>query len=116
MHTTTLRGCFPRTKRNFIKENVRSIKQMQGLLQDVGATHPRPARDDKYRNAPGEPKSRESTPHTHSTLSQDTKSKVVKSLKKTTIKSNIERKKEKPENIGEQGHKFTPFYANRKMG
>ncbi|XP_050301622.1 uncharacterized protein LOC126739839 isoform X2 [Anthonomus grandis grandis] len=34
-------GHFPRAKRNFIKENVKSIKQMQGILQEAGAIHSR---------------------------------------------------------------------------
>ncbi|KAJ8959194.1 hypothetical protein NQ318_022456 [Aromia moschata] len=91
------KGCFPRAKRNFIRENVKSIKQMQGLLQEVGAIHPRPPKEDKFKNVPSLMRSRESTPLTHSTVSQDTKVKVSKALKKTTIKSKSDKKKEKTE-------------------
>ncbi|KAJ8915009.1 hypothetical protein NQ315_015983 [Exocentrus adspersus] len=56
MHTTTLQGVFPEPKpvyrRNFIKENVRSIKQMQGLLQEAGVVQRRQPKQDKFRNAP----------------------------------------------------------------
>ncbi|KAF2903355.1 hypothetical protein ILUMI_02832, partial [Ignelater luminosus] len=49
MNTTTLRGIFPEPKpvykRNFIKENVKHIKQMQGILQNSGLFDAKPARN-----------------------------------------------------------------------
>ncbi|XP_030751924.1 uncharacterized protein LOC115879308 isoform X1 [Sitophilus oryzae] len=58
MHSTTLRGVFPDSKpvyrRNFIKENVKSIKQMQGILQEAGVIQPRKRSEktlDKFKNA-----------------------------------------------------------------
>ncbi|XP_066249138.1 uncharacterized protein [Euwallacea similis] len=45
MYSTTLRGVFPEPKpvyrRNFVKENIKSIKQMQGILQEASVLHPR---------------------------------------------------------------------------
>lgn len=86
MHSTTLRGVFPEPsksnspvtpmkpqwifsllepvyRRNFIKENVKSIKQMQGILQEAGVIQPkkRLSAQDKFRNVPRLIKSREST-------------------------------------------------------
>lgn len=59
MHTKTLPGIFPDPKpvyrRNFIKENARSIKQMQGLLQEAGVIQPRKPKEekfDKFRTVP----------------------------------------------------------------
>ncbi|KAL1494430.1 hypothetical protein ABEB36_010029 [Hypothenemus hampei] len=65
MYSTTLRGVFPEPKpvyrRNFIKENVKSIKQMQGILQEAGVIQPR-RRLTRARsiNTPLKTKSRES--------------------------------------------------------
>ncbi|XP_066139711.1 uncharacterized protein [Euwallacea fornicatus] len=45
MYSTTLRGIFPEPKpvyrRNFVKENIKSIKHMQGILQEAGVIHPK---------------------------------------------------------------------------
>ncbi|CAH1997319.1 unnamed protein product [Acanthoscelides obtectus] len=75
MHTTTLRGIFPDPKpvsrRNFIKENVKSIKQMQNLLQEAGVIQPRATRADKYQNVPPLLKSRDITPSRHHSSSTD---------------------------------------------
>ncbi|CAH0564283.1 unnamed protein product [Brassicogethes aeneus] len=56
MNSTTLRGVFPEPKpvhrRNFIKENVKQIKQMQGILQDAGIIQPKQSKDDRFKNIP----------------------------------------------------------------
>lgn len=78
MHTTTLKDVFPEPskyhswgisfkrwisklilegvyRRNFIKENVKSIKQMQGFLMEAGVIQPRQGRSDKrdkFQNVP----------------------------------------------------------------
>nr|XP_023025879.1 uncharacterized protein LOC111513891 [Leptinotarsa decemlineata]XP_023025880.1 uncharacterized protein LOC111513891 [Leptinotarsa decemlineata] len=67
MHTTsTLRGVFPETKpayrRNFIKENVKSIKQLQGLLQEAGIPKSKGSNMEKFHNVPSFHKTRDATP------------------------------------------------------
>lgn len=74
MHSSSLRGVFPEPsklyfalktkvclscffseplcKRNFIKENMRQIKVMQGLVKDSTDSIRTPDRSDKYRNKP----------------------------------------------------------------
>nr|CAH7726892.1 unnamed protein product [Callosobruchus chinensis] len=75
MHSTTLRGIFPDPKpisrRNFIKENVKSIRQMQNLLQEAGVIQPRATREDKFQNVPPLMKSRDVTPNRQRSSSSD---------------------------------------------
>lgn len=115
MHTTTtLRGVFPEPKipyrRNFIKENVKSIKQMQGLLQEAGVIQPRPGRDDKYRSHP-RMLSRDSTPNRQS--SSQEKFHPRRQLNKPAgpmvlgPKLKFDKRKEKEKLVLEQEEKFT---------
>ncbi|GJQ80073.1 hypothetical protein Trydic_g19357 [Trypoxylus dichotomus] len=58
MNSTTLRGIFPEQRpvhrRNFIKENMRYIKQIQGLTQNQNLPELSPSKQsgDKFRNVP----------------------------------------------------------------
>ncbi|KAL3272356.1 hypothetical protein HHI36_013835 [Cryptolaemus montrouzieri] len=56
MITSTLKGVFPEPKptfrRNFIKENVSRIKQMQGIIPLSDPDIQRKRRDDKFKNIP----------------------------------------------------------------
>ncbi|XP_060523233.1 enkurin domain-containing protein 1 isoform X2 [Cylas formicarius] len=78
MHSTTLKGIFPEPKpihrRNFIKENMKSIKHMQGILQDVGVIQPRKQKfPEKYKNVPRMIKSRDSSSTSSQALVKPTK-------------------------------------------
>ncbi|ENN70513.1 uncharacterized protein LOC109545313 isoform X2 [Dendroctonus ponderosae] len=91
-------GRFPRTKRNFIKENVKSIKQMQGILQEAGVIQPRKRSiQGRYRNVPQLSQSRESTA-----------SRSLGNLTKTDAKSQATEAKpppKQPTSIRPQPHK-----------
>lgn len=127
MHTTTLQGVFPEPsklvyyffnyvcttlilepvyRRNFIKENVKSIKQMQGLLQEAGVIQPKQAKEDKFKNAPSIRRSRGSSPFVSRVPSQD-KLKLDKTVKRSSLKPKLDWEKEKTEIMGQRKSKFT---------
>ncbi|KAF5288436.1 hypothetical protein FQR65_LT02088 [Abscondita terminalis] len=64
MNSTTLRGVFPEPKpvhkRNFIKENMKYIKQMQGVIQDT-ETNEIKSLQEKHKNKPMKLISRQSS-------------------------------------------------------
>lgn len=72
MITSTLKGVFPEPKptyrRNFIKENVSRIKQMQGLIPLSDPDLQRKRKDDKFKNVPSKPSG-----HSNATLQGRTK-------------------------------------------
>lgn len=91
----------PVYRRNFIKENVKSIKQMQGILQEAGVIQPRKKTiQDRYRNIPRLIKSRESnasrsvgnlTETDVRTIQSTDEKPAMKSSHVTSIKSQLSR-------------------------
>ncbi|XP_018576532.1 enkurin domain-containing protein 1 isoform X2 [Anoplophora glabripennis] len=97
---------FPRSERNFIRENVKSIKQMQGLLQEAGVIQPRQSKEDKFKSVPSIRRSRDNSPVVPRTSSND-RLKVEKTVKRSSLRPRLERGKEKTEIMGQRNSKFT---------
>lgn len=96
----------PIYRRNFIRENVKSIKQMQGLLQEAGVIQPRQPKEDKFKSAPSIRQSSEDSPIVPRTSSQD-RLIVDKTVKRSSVRPKLERGKEKTEIMGQRSSKFT---------
>ncbi|CAH1117457.1 unnamed protein product [Phaedon cochleariae] len=89
MSSTTLRGVFPDPKpvnrRNFIRENVKSVRQMQKLLQEAGAIKPKYSNDDKYNTVPPLARPRDTIPVRRG-LSKESRFGSTKNIEKNVSK------------------------------